>query len=174
MLTTALIVLLLAGGVFYFVSNRSTSSGPNVTASSSNGTKTATRVATTAPTSAPTTVPDGLYIPGTYNGAMTDESGNNAISISVYLQEQRGSGALKGAVTFKPPAPSVGTFPLAGTVDKQGNFSFTVQQPSGKTPFYMYGTVQHNGGTFLHGNYCNSSTNSCLAPAGFFTVGPGY
>jgi serine/threonine protein kinase len=171
-----LIILLIAGTVFYFnYSNRQAGTNALDIAHS----QTATAFAQ-APTHAPTvtispspTPQNGLYIAGTYNGSMNNQTTNQTTAITVFIQQTRGNGTLRGSVTFKTQPPQIHL--LNGTVDLQGNFSFTAQASSGQEPFFYYGTVQNNAqGTFLHGNFCNSNTNACDANLGFFTVGPGY
>ncbi len=126
------------------------------------------------PTVTPTTRSQkGLYIAGTYNGSMYDETKQQTTNISVFIKQSKGSADFKG--TFTVTSPSQRAYPLHGKVDLQGNFSFTVQQPGGQMPLYFYGTVQHQQGVdYLHGNFCRSSTNSCSVNTGYFTVGPRY
>ena len=139
----------------------------------------ATRTAHTTPTAATVTPPtatatprNGLYIAGTYNGSMFDQTTQQTTSISVLLVQSEGNAALSGTVTFK--SPSQGVNPLHGTVDRQGNFAFTVQRSAGQTPLYFYGAVQQQQGSYLKGNFCQSRTNSCSVNTGYFLVGPGY
>ncbi len=122
----------------------------------------------------PTTAPqNGLYIAGTYNGSMYDETKQQTTNISVLIKQSKGKAYFSGTFTFTSPLHR--TYPLRGKVDLQGNFSFTVQQPIGQIPLYFYGTVQHQQVVdYLHGNFCRSSTNSCSVNMGYFTVGPGY
>jgi serine/threonine protein kinase len=173
-----LIILLIAGSVFYFnFSNRQASSNANAVVTSHS--QTATALAG-APTHAPTTIvsptptpQNGMYIAGTYNGSMTNQSTNQSTTITVFIRQTRGNGTLNGSVTFQISPPEIHL--LSGTVDLQGNFSFTAQASAGQQPFLYYGMVQKNAqGTFLHGNFCNSNTNTCDANLGFFTAGPGY
>ena len=147
--------------------------------SPSGATATHTLLATATPTPRityppPTAVPphNGLYIAGTYNGSIFDQTAQQTTYISVFLVQSKGNAALSGTVTFK--SPSQGVYPLHGTVDTQGNFSFTVQLSAGQTPLYFYGTVQQQQGSYLKGNLCSSSTNSCSVSTGYFFVGPGY
>jgi hypothetical protein len=134
-------------------------------------TPTAPRIAYPPPT---VTVPprNGLYIAGTYNGSIFDQTIQQTTYISVFLVQSKGNAALSGTVTFK--SPSQGVYPLHGTVDTQGNFSFTVQLSAGQTPLYFYGTVQQQQGSYLKGDFCSSNTNSCSVNTGYFLVGPGY
>jgi len=171
-----LVVLLIAGTVFYFTYNgRQASSNANAIVTGQSQTATA-QVPTHAPTvtiSATPTPQNGLYIAGTYNGSMNNQITNQATSITVFIRQTRGNGTLNGSVTFKTQPPQVNL--LSGTDDLQGNFSFTTHPSSGQKPFYFYGTVQKNAqGTFLHGNFCNSNTNTCDVNLGFFNVGPGF
>ncbi len=162
------ILLLLAGGGYYFYSNHQ----GTVSASALSQTATATGKLQT-PTHAPTvtitsTQQKGLYIAGTYNGSMFDQTTQQTTSISVFLVQTQGNAALSGTFTFS--SPSSGSDPLTGTVDTQGNFSFTVQQPSSQLPLYFHGQVYQ--GVYLKGNFCSSNTNSCSTDTGYFTVGP--
>lgn len=125
----------------------------------------------TAPTATPTatpTPPPGLYIAGSYSGTLVNSLTNQTTPIVVFIRQAQGSGVLNGSVTFKTSSPSVES--LSGTVDKHGNFSFSVQQGQGKQPLVFYGAVQNS--VYLHGNFCNSSTNTCDSNSGYFTVGP--
>jgi len=121
------------------------------------------------PTSTPTPKPqNGLYIAGTYNGSMVNAITQQTSTIAVFLGQTQGNAALSG--TFVVRSPSQATYPLKGTVDTKGNFSFTVQQSAGQTPLVFYGTIQQ--GVYLVGHFCSSSTNSCSASTGYFTAGP--
>ena len=81
------------------------------------------------------------------------------------------TGALSGTFTFR--SPNRANYPLNGTVDLQGNFSFSVQQPNGQVPLYFHGQVQQSAqDVFLKGNFCTSSTNTCNSDNGYFTAGP--
>jgi hypothetical protein len=126
--------------------------------------------ASTTPASATATPRNGLYIAGTYNGSMFDQTTQQITYISVFLVQSKGNAVLSGMVTFK--APSQGVNPLHGTVNTQGNFSFTVQLAADQTPLYFYGAVQQ--GSYLKGDFCRSSTNSCSVSTGYFLVGPRY
>jgi serine/threonine protein kinase len=173
-----LVVLLVAATVFYFTYNgRQASSNANAIVTGQSQTATALAQASThAPTvtiSATPTPQNGLYIADTYNGSMNNQITNQSTTITVFIRQTRGNGTLNGSVTFKTQPPQINL--LSGTDDLQGNFSFTTQASSGQKPFYFYGTLQKNAqGTFLHGNFCNSNTNTCDANLGFFNVGPGY
>ncbi|HLI72128.1 MAG TPA: protein kinase [Ktedonobacteraceae bacterium] len=151
-----LILLVLAGSVYLYASHQSAKATPQVTP---------TQITQVTPTPSPTPQP-GLYIAGTYNGSMTNQNTYQTNHISVYITQTRGQGILKGSVTFN----SSQVYQLSGRVDLNGNFGFTVQQAAGQTPLYFYGAVQQ--GVYLHGNYCSSSTASCSANTGYFTVGP--
>jgi eukaryotic-like serine/threonine-protein kinase len=128
------------------------------------------------PTVAATPTPkiqNGLYIPGTYRGSTQDNTTGQSSPITVFLAQQKGNGALSGSVTFTSPNQTVD--PLSGSVDLQGNFSFTVQQPNGQKPLYFFGTVlKQSDGNYLKGQYCSSTTSSCISLTGIFYVGPGY
>src|SRR5579875_218950 len=173
---SGVVILLLIGyGIFYFTSSgHQPSSTGNSVLTTHELTATAIAKAPTqalSPTASPTpTIPPGLYIADTYNGTMTNSLTNQTMAISVFIRQTKGSGILNGSVTF---TASQQIHILSGTVDLQGNFTFTAQ--ASPQPYVYYGTVQKNGqDTFLHGNFCNSATNVCNANLGFFTVGPGY
>ena len=164
------ILLLLAGGGYYFYSSHQAS----VNASTLSQTATATGKLQT-PTHAPTvtststaTQQNGLYIAGTYNGSMFDQTTQQTTPISVLLVQSQGNAALSGTVTFG--STSQGAYPLTGTVDTQGNFSFTVQQPNSQLPLVFHGQVYQS--VYLKGNFCSSNTNSCSTDTGYFNVGP--
>lgn len=125
-----------------------------------------------SPPAATATPRNGLYIAGTYNGSMFDQTTQQTTSISVLLVQSEGNAALSGTVTFKSPSQGVNS--LHGTVDMQGNFAFTVQRSVGQTPLYFYGAVQQQQGSYLKGDFCQSRTNSCSVNTGYFLVGPGY
>jgi len=166
----ALIIVLVLVGTLYLYTSRQPSS-PQASLSLLAHSQTATAVAKLTPTprSTATAAPHpGLYIAGTYNGSMYNQTTNQSTSITVHIVQSKGDGALSGSVTFK--SPPQGVYPLSGTDDTQGNFSFSVHLPAGTTPLLFIGTVQQ--GAYLHGNYCSSSTNVCLANMGYFTVGP--
>jgi len=125
--------------------------------------------ATAAATTRTSTPQNGRYIAGTYNGSMSSGDGHQpTILITIVVQQTQGSANIGGTFTYK--TPTQGSYPLTGTIDAQGNFSFTVQLPAGQTPLYFYGSVQ--SGTYLHGNYCSSSTNHCDTNTLYFNVGP--
>jgi hypothetical protein len=160
-LSGLIILLLIAGSIVYFYSGRQSNS------QQTNATATATHTPTVTITSTATSQ-NGLYIAGTYNGSMFNQTTQQTTDISVLIVQTQGSGILSG--TFTLTSPSQGAYPLSGTVDTQGNFSFTVQQSAGQTPLYLYGAVYNS--VYLKGNFCNSNTNSCSANTGYFTVGP--
>ena len=181
-IVSLLVILLLVGGsIFYFTTSRgsrqlgaSAISNPNIGA-----THTATSAQRPTPTPKPTlgvtptpTPANGMYIPGTYKGSMFNETTQQTTAITVFLVQTKGSGALQGSVTYTSPAQS--PYLLTGKVDMQGNFYFSIQQAAGQKPLLYYGTVQQQGGNYLKGNFCNSTTNVCLSQLGYFNVGPGY
>jgi len=131
--------------------------------------QTATAIAklTPRPTATATAHP-GLYIAGTYNGSMFNQTTNQTTAITVHIVQKKGDGTLSGSVTFK--SLPQGVYPLSGTDDTRGNFSFEVLLPAATTPLLFVGAVQQ--GAYLHGNYCNSSSNVCSANTGYFNVGP--
>jgi serine/threonine protein kinase len=160
-----LLVLLAGGGYIFFSSHQSNNNSVSLTQTATAKTKTGT---TATPTK---TRQKGLYIAGTYNGAMTDQTTQQTSQVTVLLIQTQGNGALSGTFTFR--SPNQANYPLNGTVDLRGNFNFSVQQPNGQVPLFFHGQVQQNGqNVFLHGSYCNSSTNSCSQDNGYFTVGP--
>jgi len=167
-LSIAVVIVLIAGTVFFYVSHQSGNSSLN--SNTLNHTQTPT-VGKPTPSPTVTVVHNGLYIAGTYNGSMYDETTNQTSTISVRIVQTEGNGALTGTFTFK--SPSQGPFTLNGTDDTPGNFSFTVQQPAGQQPLYFFGQYQPDT-TNLHGFFCKSSTNSCPSSTGtgYFTVGP--
>src|SRR5262249_28263546 len=131
--------------------------------------QTATAIAKLTPRPTATATPHpGLSIAGTYNGSMFDQTTNQTTAITVRIVQKRGDGTLSGTVTFK--SSPQGVYPLSGTDDTQGNFSFAVHLPTSTTPLLFIGTVQQ--GVYLHGNLCNSSSNVCSTYTGYFTVGP--
>jgi serine/threonine protein kinase len=160
-----LVLVLVIGGVSFYVARQSGASS----GSQSTPTSTAQRTATVLPTATPSPTPQpGLYIAGTYNGTMTDNNTQQVTQLSVHLVQTQGQGALRGSVTFNSSSQQV--YLLNGVVDLKGNFSFTVQQPSGQTPYYFYGANQP--GNYLHGYYCRAQAGPCLTNEGYFTVGP--
>jgi serine/threonine protein kinase len=168
-LSIVVVILLLAGTLFAYFSHQSANQPINSNAI--NHTQTPTVVAKLTPSLTATgKVQNGLYIAGTYNGSMLDETTSQTILISILIVQTRGDAALTGTFTFK--SPTQGVYMLNGTVDTQGNFSFTVQQPAGQTPLYFFGTFQQ--AAYLHGYHCSSSTSSCPSSTGtgYFTAGP--
>jgi len=158
----AVLVILLFGGTIYYFNNRSSSANLGNNAGPGS---TVTAQATTAPSPTPTftpTPPPGLYIAGSYQGSFTTENGSQTTFITVYITQTQGQGILKGSVTY---TSSGAVHPLTGTVDKQGNFGFNITNPA----LYFSGQYQNS---YLKGNYCSSTTNSCISQGGYFTVGP--
>ena len=165
-----LVVLLAGGGFLFYNSHQSNNNSVSLTQTATSKLLTPTKNAgvTATPTK---TQQNGLYIAGSYNGSMTDQTTSQTSQITVVLTQTQGNAALSGTFTFRSPTQA--TYQLTGTVDLQGNFSFTVQQPTGQTPLFFHGQAQQSQqDLFLHGNFCNSSTNSCSPDNGFFTVGP--
>ncbi len=161
-----LVVLLAGGGFLLYSSHQSNNNSVSLT-------QTATAGKLLTPTKATTTKTqqNGLYIAGTYNGAMTDQTTQQISQISVLLVQTQGNAALSGTFSFR--SPNQASYPLTGTVDTQGNFSFTVQQPGSQLPLYFHGQIQQSQqDVFLKGNFCSSATNSCSSDTGYFTVGP--
>jgi serine/threonine protein kinase len=166
---SVVLILVLALGALYYLNNSQRNNTQNNTSALN---QTATAQAKITPTSILTpTPPPGLYIAHTYNGTIYDQTTNQGQLISIHIVQKQGEGAITGSVTFNSSPPYV----LNGKVDLQGNFSFSVQQPSGQKPLYFYGnTLQQGDGVYLQGHYCSSSTNVCLADTGYFNVGPGF
>jgi len=111
---------------------------------------------------------NGLYIAGTYKGSMFDQITNRTTYFTLFIGQNKGYAPLSGLFVL---GSSSQQYSLKGTIDTQGNFSFTVQQAAGQTPLYFYGKFQQD---YLRGNYCSSSTNSCSASTGYFQAGPRY
>ena len=158
--------MLVGGGYLFYSSHQSNNNSVSLT-------QTATAGKLLTPTKAATTKTqqNGLYIAGTYNGAMTDQTTQQISQISVLLVQTQGNAALSGTFSFR--SPNQASYPLTGTVDTQGNFSFTVQQPGSQLPLYFHGQIQQSQqDVFLKGNFCSSATNSCSSDTGYFTVGP--
>ena len=175
LVTVVVALLLLSTGAFYFYTSHRSGTNQPVNANTLNHPQSPTTAKHTAtPTLGVTPTPQpGLYIAGTYKGSMFNETTQQSAPIAVFLVQTRGYAPLKGSVTFT--SSPQGVYLLSGTVDTQGNFSFSVQQPKGQTPLFLYGTIQKNSqGTFLHGNYCSASAGPCLSNTGYFTAGPGY
>jgi eukaryotic-like serine/threonine-protein kinase len=163
-----LVVLIAGGGFFLYSSHQSNNNSVSLTQTATAG-KLLTPTKNAGVTATPTkTQQNGLYIAGTYNGSMSDQTTQQTSQITIVLTQTQGNAALSGTFTYRSPTQA--TYQLSGTVDLQGNFSFTVQQPTGQTPLYFHGQVQQN--VYLHGSFCNSSTDSCSPDNGFFTVGP--
>ncbi len=169
-LISVFVVLVIVGTIFLFASHQNGNQAGAGNVAGSQQSPTATVKATTTPTPVATaTPPPGLYIAGTYNGSILNATTQQATSITVFIVQSQGGGALKGSVTFK--SSPQGVYLLNGTVDMQGNFTFSVQQPAGKTPLIFYGTVQSS---YLKGNYCSATTGPCLSNTGTLYAGPRY
>src|SRR6266536_2613170 len=189
LLIIGLVLLLALGGLnsMKLLSLSQRSSGTTAPLTSATHTPLATRTAHITPTvttatpaprhaypppTATATPRNGIFIAGTYNGSVFDRTTQQTAYISVLLVQSEGNAALSGTVTFK--SPSQGVHPLHGTVDTRGNFSFTVQLSAGQAPLYFYVTVQQQQGSYLKGDMCRSSTNSCSVNMSSFDVGPRY
>ncbi|HEU5381353.1 MAG TPA: protein kinase [Ktedonobacteraceae bacterium] len=155
------VLVVLSAGTFYVYTNRQSRN------TGSNAPQNHVTTPTPTPTATPTPLP-GLYIAGNYNGSMTDATNGQGFLVTIAVTQSKGYAPLSGTFTFR--TPSQGSYPLHGTIDPQGKFSFTIQ-PEGQTPLYFYGNIQRD--VYLHGNYCNG-TGPCQTPVGFFTVGPRY
>src|SRR5579859_2475973 len=168
-LSIAVVIVLIAGTVFFYVSHQS--GNPSLNSTTINHAQTPSVVVKLTPSPTVTKVQNGLYIAGDYNGSMTDETTNQTSSILVVISQTQGNGTLTGSFTFK--SPTQGTYTLTGTDDTQGRFGFTIQQPAGQQPLYFFGTYQQQNRD-LHGYFCRSTTNSCLSNTGtgYFTAGP--
>ncbi len=165
----AVIIVLVLASTLYLYSRQL--SGQQASASLIAHSQTATAVAKLTPSPTATATPHpGLYIAGTYNGSMFNQTTNQTTTITVYIVQNKGDGTLSGSVTFK--SSPQGVYPLSGTDDTQGNFSFAVHLPAATTPLLFVGGMQQS--VYLHGNYCSSSSNVCSANTGYFTVGPRY
>ncbi len=168
------VLLLVASGLFYF--NVLSNGRQTGAAGSHAGTPVATHTSNSTPTPAITPTPtpqNGMYIPDTYRGSMFNETTGQTTYLTIFLVQTKGNGTLTGSVTYV--SPTQGVYPLHGTVDLQGNFTFSFSPSTGQSPQIMYGTVQQKqDGNYLHGNFCNSTTSTCLSNSGYFTVGPGY
>ena len=169
-LISVFVVLVLVGTIILYASrqNGNHPTTANATGNQSSPTVSVKPTATPSPV-ATATPPPGIYIAGTYNGSILNATTQQATYITVFIVQSQGSGALKGSVTFK--SSPQGVYLLNGTVDMQGNFSFSVQQPAGKTPLIFYGTVQSS---YLKGNYCSATTGPCLSNTGNLYAGPRY
>lgn len=165
-LSIAVVILLIAGTVFFYTTHQSANHPNNINANNLAHSPTVVVKLSPSPT---VKAQNGLYIAGTYNGSMYNQTTGQTTLISVFVVQTQGDGTLKGSVTFKT-SPQ-GVYILNGSDDLQGNFSFTVQQPSGQTPLFFYGAFQQ-ASSLLKGNFCSSSTGPCLSNTGYFTVGP--
>ncbi|HLI09708.1 MAG TPA: protein kinase [Ktedonobacteraceae bacterium] len=172
-ISVVIVILLVGGGIFAFqVFNKQqtnkTTAQQTATAPASKPTGTPTPVPTVT-----ATVPPGMYIADTYNGSMLSQPASQTTYISVYISQKQGSGAFLGSLTLN--ASPQDHHALTGTVDMQGNFTFTVVAFGGQQPLYVFGSVQkQSDGTYLKGQYCHTTTNSCVAIEGYFYVGPGF
>ena len=175
--TFIVLILLIGGGIAAaFGIHSANQSGPVVTSRLQTATAHVTQTSRQHVSSSPTasrTQPStsrqsGVYIAGNYNGNMFDSTIGQNKPIKVMIQQTRGGAAISGTFTFK--IPNQGSYPLNGTIDAHGNFSFTVQNSANQPPLYFHGSVQN--GIYLQGNFCSSSTNSCGANTGYFNVGP--
>ncbi|MEO8970200.1 MAG: hypothetical protein ABI406_01215, partial [Ktedonobacteraceae bacterium] len=168
-LISVFVVLVLVGTIFLYVSHQNSNHAATVNGIGSQQSPTVSVKPTATPTTLPTATPPGLNIAGSYQGSILNATTQQATNITVFIVQSQGSGVLKGSVTFK--SSPQGTYLLNGTVDMQGNFSFSVQQPAGKTPLIFYGTVQSS---YLKGNYCSATTGPCLSNTGNLYAGPRY
>jgi hypothetical protein len=173
-LASLLVVLLgVLGSVIYLNASRQHSlSGAQATSTTIAIQLTLTPIARATATSAATpTVAPGKDIAGTYNGHFQERTpGSPSMQLSVHLFQTSGSGVLTGSVSFNGSVQP--GYLLQGSVDLQGNFIFTVQQPAGQLPYVFYGQLVP--GNILRGNYCRTTAPNCQAATGFFTVGPRY
>lgn len=160
LISILVVLLVLAGSITFYASRLIALHAPQPTPTYTVPSPTATP--------SPTPVPPGMDIAGRYNGTMQNASTGQTTALSVHIVEKSGSGALSGTVTLGRTS----SYPLRGIVDIQGKFSFSVKQPANHLPLVLYGL--YISGNYLHGNYCTSTTGSCQADTGFFTVGPRY
>ncbi len=168
LIAVCVVVVVLAGVIFLYVGRQHTNQPATANGTGKQTSPTAATKVTPTPSPSPTP-PPGLYIAGTYNGSILDNTTQQTTYLTVFIVQSQGSGVLKGSVTFK--SSPQGVYLLNGTVDMQGNFSFSVQQPAGKTPLIFYGTVQNS---YLKGNYCSATTAPCLSNTGSLYAGPRY
>jgi serine/threonine protein kinase len=176
--TIFIVLILLIGGsvATAFGIHYANQSGSGVTSRLQTATTHMTQTSTPRLSSSPTasrthtSTPrqNGEYIAGIYNGSIFDSTIGQNKQVNVMIQQTRGSATISGTFTFK--SPYQGSYPLKGSVDTHGNFSFTVQTTTNQPPLYFYGTVQ--SGIYLQGNFCSSSTNQCSADTGYFNIGP--
>ncbi len=170
LIIVALLLILLTGTAYVYGNHQASVNTPahsqTTTASTKPGqTSTDTSTGTITSTLTPQ---NGLYIAGTYKGSMFDQITQQTQHFTLFIGQNKGYAPLRGL--FVPGSPSQ-QYSLNGTIDTQGNFSFTVQQAAGQTPLYFYGKFQQD---YLRGNYCSSSTNSCSVSTGYFQAGPRY
>ena len=171
LISVFVVLALLAGTLFYYVGHQNSNRPPAASLTGNQSSPTVSVKPTATPTTQPTATPPpppGLYIAGTYSGSILNETTQQTTYITVFIVQSQGSGAIKGSVTFK--SSPQGTYLLNGTVDKQGNFSFFVQQPAGHQPLLFYGSFQQN--SYLKGNYCSTNTAPCLSNTGYLLAGP--
>lgn len=168
-LISVFVVLVLVGTIFLFASRQNNNHAATASITGNQQSPTVSVKPTATSTSVATATPPGLNIAGTYNGSILNATTQQATNITVFIVQSQGSGVLKGSVTFK--SSPQGTYLLNGTVDMQGNFSFSVQQPAGKTPLIFYGTMQSS---YLKGNYCSATTGPCMSNTGNLYAGPRY
>lgn len=175
--TFIVLILLIGGGVAAALGiNSANQSAPPVISRLQTATAHVTQTSkphvssspTASRTQTSTSQQNGEYIAGNYNGNMFDSTIGRDKPVKIMIQQTRGSAAISGTFTFKPPFQ--GSYSLNGTVDTYGNFSFTVQTAANQVPLYFHGSVQN--GIYLQGNFCSSSTNQCTADTGYFNVGP--
>jgi len=177
--TIFIVLILLIGGsvATAFGIHYANQSGSGVTSrlqiATTHVTQTSTPRLSSSPTASrtQTSTPrqNGEYIAGNYNGSMFDSTIGQNKQVNVMIQQTKGSATISGTFTFK--SPYQGSYPLNGSVDTHGNFSFTVQTTTNQPPLYFHGTVQ--SGIYLQGNFCSSSsTNQCNANTGYFNIGP--
>jgi hypothetical protein len=172
LISVFVVLVILVGAIFMFANRPNSNHAPTVNAIGGQQSPTVSvKPTATPPPAATPTPPPGLYIAGTYQGSILTNATQQTTYLTVFIVQNQGSGGLKGSVTYQ--SSPQGPYALNGTVDMQGNFSFTVQQPAGKTPFFFYGTVVQNG-SYLKGNYCSASTGPCLSNTGLLYAGPKY
>ncbi len=170
LIIVVLLLILLTGTAYVYGNHQASVNTPahsqTATASTKPGqTPTNSSTATITPTLTPQ---NGLYIAGTYKGSMFDQITQQTQHFTLFIGQTQGYAPLSGLFVL---GSSSQQYPLKGTVDTQGNFSFTVQQAAGQTPLYFHGQFQQD---YLHGHYCSSSTNSCSVDTGYFQAGPRY
>lgn len=166
------VLLLLAGGVVYSLSLHRPGNHLGSTGALQSSQTAVTR-STLTPAETPTLTPTlspGLAIAGTYHGSLADQTTYQTEEISLHIIQAGNTSILNGSVTFTSLQT---TYTLTGTINMQGNFSFTLQQSPDQVPLTFSGNAYQQGGRlYLKGNFCNAGANACSSAKGYFNVGP--